>query len=883
MSNFKKLGIKMKIIMPALIIIFLSLVALYYITSISNKKLIHNNVYNMLESDAATLDAILSQWLEGADAVATAITMLPEVQQAARGRSYEEASLALSKLFNNNIDLGGYPLYANMLYLDKNFTIVAGGIPDGIGLNAMDTPFVENCNQAAKGNTWVSFVTASPVTGLLEVWYSKPVMIDGQFSGMAVVPLHTQGLTRYLNKENHPTQALTFIADGENTIASSTKTEFINTKADDLGYKFSEIQDWEVAFDFKNESNQDFFVYYRNDNWLNWKIVSMIEKDIALNNNNMIIIAAFTILIMIVASLVLFFIISGILRPIFELTLISKEFAKGNVNVNIRQYPEDEIGQLASSFNDVKNSLTHLFSNLENLGDTILEGDINSRVDKSKFSESYLDIAECINSIIDSLVGYLNSISIPIFILDKDYKFKYANKKTIEMLNTNQDILIGQKIYDYFIPSDKNSRESSIEYSIEKGQTNKSIFNCVINSEQFILESVGLPIKNKNGKVAAALLFFIDITADNKAKKLSEKRTEYQNSQVNKLVEELNKFSQGNLDITWKTGQFDQDTEQIGKDFEIVGKSLEKSMYTIKGYINELSEKLSDISNKNLDNEIKRQYIGEFVTIKDSINTIITNMNSILREILNASSEVEQSSLNVATASQNLSKDLIQQSEAVHAILESVTNVAEQSRDNAVSASKANDLSIDARTFAEDGNNKMSDMLKSMEDIKASSTGIANIIKIIEDIAFQTNILALNAAVESARAGLHGKGFAVVAEEVRNLATRSSIAAKESSEMINNSLIKVEVGSKIANDTADSLIKIASVVTNINEILEKITDSSTKQSELLMNVEQSVTHISDITQTNALIVQETTSRSEIMSNQAKLLKSMVSEFNLKKK
>jgi methyl-accepting chemotaxis protein len=210
-----------------------------------------------------------------------------------------------------------------------------------------------------------------------------------------------------------------------------------------------------------------------------------------------------------------------------------------------------------------------------------------------------------------------------------------------------------------------------------------------------------------------------------------------------------------------------------------------------------------------------------------------------------------------------------------------VSQIAAQTRQNALNAGKANEASASAKESAADGNHQMLQMQKAMADINESSVSISKIIKVIDDIAFQTNILALNAAVEAARAGAHGKGFAVVAEEVRNLAERSASAAKETTALIDGSMQKTQAGTKIADETASTLAKIVEGVEKAVGLVGEIASASNEQATGIAQVNKGIEQMSAVVQNNSSTAEEGAAASEELSSQAELLKSKVAQFKLK--
>lgn len=268
--------------------------------------------------------------------------------------------------------------------------------------------------------------------------------------------------------------------------------------------------------------------------------------------------------------------------------------------------------------------------------------------------------------------------------------------------------------------------------------------------------------------------------------------------------------------------------------------------------------------------------------LANAFNQMTDNINEVMANINSASEQVAAGASQVSDSSMALSQGATEQASSVEQLTASVQQIAVQTRLNADNATEANSLSEGARVNAAKGNDQMKMMLSSMEEINVSSSNISKIIKVIDEIAFQTNILALNAAVEAARAGQHGKGFAVVAEEVRNLAARSANAAQETTDMIEGSIRKVEDGTRIAKETAGALTEIVKIVESVSNLVGDIAVASNEQAQAVEQINQGISQIADVVQTTSATSEETAAASEELSSQADMLKHQVARFKLRK-
>ncbi|HEX3046614.1 MAG TPA: methyl-accepting chemotaxis protein, partial [Bacillota bacterium] len=336
----------------------------------------------------------------------------------------------------------------------------------------------------------------------------------------------------------------------------------------------------------------------------------------------------------------------------------------------------------------------------------------------------------------------------------------------------------------------------------------------------------------------------------------------------------LQEVAQGNLK-TNMTGEY-QGSHSLIKN------ALNNTITALNRYIAEISKVLSEMSNGNLEIEITSDYVGDFCQIKDSFNLIINSFNEILSELYSAAEQVSSGAKHVSNSSQTLNLAATEQASTIEEITVALNEIGAQTKQNAVNSNQANELSILAKDSAKQGSDQMNDLLKAIAEINEASSNISKIIKVIDEIAFQTNILSLNAAVEAARAGQHGRGFAVVADEIRNLAIRCANSAKEIATFIEASAKKVDTGTKIAGGTAESLNKIVDGINRVTSLIGDIAVASNEQATGIAQINEGISQVTQVTLTNSAVSEETAAASQELLSQANLLKGMVRQFKLKK-
>jgi methyl-accepting chemotaxis protein len=450
-------------------------------------------------------------------------------------------------------------------------------------------------------------------------------------------------------------------------------------------------------------------------------------------------------------------------------------------------------------------------------------------------------------------------------IADDDGKVIYANRG---LLNTLRNIEMGMRerqpgfSVDTFIGSnigafypDPGAALKALRELQTTRQTELDIggrlFNVVTN-----------PIINDRGQRLGTVGEWIDRTAELNAQ--------------HSVSELITRASAGDLEARL-------DTSLLEGFYKDLGTGINSLVETSGSAIGEIADLLSRVAAGDLTQTVTNEYQGTFGRLRDDANETVTKLRELVGDIQQSAETINVASKEIASGNQDLSSRTEEQASSLEETASSMEQLTATVRQNAENARQANDLAAGAQRVAEKGGEVVGQVVTTMSSIHQASSKIADIIGVIDGIAFQTNILALNAAVEAARAGEQGRGFAVVATEVRNLAKRSADAAKEIKNLISDSVDRVEAGNRLVDQAGRTMEEVVGSIKRVAKIVTDISEASREQSAGIEQVSLAVSQMDEVTQQNAALVEQAAAAAESLEEQASHLADSVSVFKVTEK
>jgi len=492
------------------------------------------------------------------------------------------------------------------------------------------------------------------------------------------------------------------------------------------------------------------------------------------------------------ALLIGWFIVRSITVPISRAITIADQVAEGKTDMLIVVDSTDEVGQLMNALKTMVDVLNKLVADMKNMSTQHDLGDIDVKVDSTKFQGAFKEMGEGVNGMVFGHIA--------------------VKKKAMACV--------------------AEFGKGNFDAELEKFPGKKVFINNTIEAVRTNLKSVAKEL----GELIEA----------SKAGELSRRGNE--------------KAFQG--------------------DWSNMIMGVNQILDAILQPIQEAAGVLDRVAARDMTARVKGDYRGDHAKIKESLNLAVDNLDQALGQVADATGQVASASQQISAGSQSLAQGANEQASSLEEVSSSLEEMASMTRQNADNAIQAKNLSGEANDSAKVGAEAMNRMSSSINKIKESSDQTAKIVKTIDEIAMQTNLLALNAAVEAARAGEAGRGFAVVAEEVRNLAQRSAQAAKNTADMIGESVKNADDGVKIAVEVSKSFELIATGARKVNDLIAEIAAASKEQSQGIEQVAGAVSQMDKLTQQNAANSEESASAADELSSQSEELQAMVNQFQI---
>jgi methyl-accepting chemotaxis protein len=454
-------------------------------------------------------------------------------------------------------------------------------------------------------------------------------------------------------------------------------------------------------------------------------------------------------------------------------------------------------------------------------------------------------------------------------------KENVQNDKEQELINNiKSDIESYEQVKDRIIELGMNNKTAQASQLL-RGQGNPAMDLLTVDISELLsikIEQCNLLINRLNRLriIFVMIILATIILSVIFAMKSSKYLSDVIGNPIIKMSKIAKRICDGDLDVEIQC----ESNDEIGE----LAQSFSKMVIAIKSYISEISSILGDISNGNLNCSIEEEYKGNFIEIRKSLENIIISINDIFENIGQATIDVKANSEKAAEMAELLSDGSRNEKDAVRELSVSIDQINKQVNKNADNAIDTSTITNALADNIDNSNIMMNRVIKAMEDIEECSNSITSIMNTINDIAERTNLLALNAAIEAARAGDLGSGFAVVANEVKSLASQSADAARETNNIVNESIKAVNNGKLLVYDTANTLNESLKNIKKTRELSEYITDSSKEQYESIAIVNERINKITETINRTVEVAENSAISSEELKSQSSKLEMMINKF-----
>ncbi|MCL2387218.1 MAG: methyl-accepting chemotaxis protein [Defluviitaleaceae bacterium] len=877
------LTIKAKFVIIMVVVVFVVTVFVSAFRAMRNQAVIFESLHVRLETSAREAVRVFEMARINTMQTLTVVAEMPSMHEAVQGGNVDVVGAQLTAFFNSvNLWVDDGWIYNNFLVFDAHMNLVLAANPNGDVVNPLAVEFVNNVVLARAGESGVSSAVWNESSQEFQFLFSQPIMDDGRFVGMAAIVGSARVFSYFLDTYIHGYDSFINVADRNDVIFFSTRPLYTGRTVGDLGVVEAHGH---IPLNTMFAHNSaitgiDKLAYVSLYPSLDWAIVNFFDADAV----DGVALAIFLDMLptvggVILAGILLIVVITRALRPLSGLADVANSIAEGDTRVNLQARGNDEIGQVTAAFREVVGSMNTLSDNFTKAETSLQRGNLLYRLEDNRLKGSFAQILDSTNNIINEFREFFELITESIIVIDRHQKITYANRTICELAKTEP---FGKHVND-FVNFDIVGTPACIA-AFRDGVTQldePSAVQPVLQGKTYDFEMNAIPFL-VDGKVEGAMLILTNLTRIKRMQRLNERRNEYLHDRTKVLTANIiAAFEKGNLALVIPKSEFVKEFADIAEEQDAVEAVVQKATDTIQSYVNEITEILHEIANNNFNVSITQDFKGDFGSIKDSLGMITESVSSLINEIQMASLEVEAGVEQIAVATNEISASFESQTASMGEVTQAIANLNEKTRKSAEETQAANVLSEKVQEAANTGVEHMQDMSDAMEEIKKSSTEIAEVVDIIESIAFQTNLLALNASVEAARAGEHGKGFAVVAEEVRNLAGRSATAAQDTAKMIKKTLARVDVGVKKSNHTAEALQNIVETIGGVTGVIANIAEVAQSQAEGISIIQNRIESLYIGTSDNSASIGTNASVCYQLSEQAGALRALVGRFKTK--
>jgi len=537
----------------------------------------------------------------------------------------------------------------------------------------------------------------------------------------------------------------------------------------------------------------------------------------------------------------------SVARPTKDAIEIAANISTGNLDNKIDTSRSDEIGDLLKTLEVMQKAF------IENRAQ-----EQKAQARDAEFREKSADY----EGQLDAIGKVMATIE-----FELDGTIRTANDNFLQTLGYTSNEVVGQHHSLFVTPDYKASSEySQFWQKLNNGEfVSDQFMRLGKNGKEVWIQASYNPIRDADGNIYKVVKFATDITEQ----KIADQHLQ---SMMDKVSNVLQAVSEGDLSVA-VTGDYQGSLASLQT-------SLNDTVCNLRELINESSRVMGMVSDGNLSETVPGQYQGVFADLQNAQNKTIIDLRKMVGDMRKNAQDVSTGAEEISVGNTSLSERTQEQAASLEETAASIEEMSGTINQNADNSRQASQLATEARTQAEQGGETVGNVVTAMSAIAGSSKKIADIIGVIDEIAFQTNLLALNAAVEAARAGEQGRGFAVVAAEVRSLAQRSAEAAKEIKTLINDSVEQVENGSQLADASGQALDGIVGSVQKVAEIIAEISAASQEQATGIEQVNKAIAEMDSVTQQNAALVEEAAAASESLDNQANGMMDVMAQFDL---